>query len=80
MRYDFDETIPRRGTNSVKWDSAADDGVLFRPSPRLCAAEWNTGYSDTPKYLTPTIKASLTGSAAGMDGGSIKTGLSTLPV
>ena len=28
MKYDFDEIVPRRGTNSVKWDSAADDQVL----------------------------------------------------
>lgn len=26
--YDFDEIIPRRGTNSYKWDSAPDGGVL----------------------------------------------------
>lgn len=28
MKYDFDEIIPRRGTNSVKWDVAKDDGVI----------------------------------------------------
>lgn len=28
MRYDFDTIIPRHGTNSYKWDSAADAGVL----------------------------------------------------
>lgn len=28
MQYDFDEIIPRRGTNSYKWDSAADADVL----------------------------------------------------
>ena len=28
MRYDFDEIVSRRESNSVKWDSAADDGVL----------------------------------------------------
>ena len=28
MRYDFDEIIPRRNTNSYKWDSAADADVL----------------------------------------------------
>lgn len=27
-RYDFDEVIPRRGTNSYKWDSAGDAEVL----------------------------------------------------
>lgn len=28
MKYNFDEIIPRRGTNSVKWDSAPDADVL----------------------------------------------------
>lgn len=28
MKYDFDTNIPRRGTNSYKWDSAEDDRVL----------------------------------------------------
>lgn len=28
MRYDFDRVVPRRGTDSCKWDSAANDGVL----------------------------------------------------
>ena len=28
MTYDFDELINRRGTNSLKWDSAADPNVL----------------------------------------------------
>lgn len=28
MKYDFDEIVPRRGTNSYKWDSATDGRVL----------------------------------------------------
>lgn len=28
MKYDFDEIIPRRHTNSYKWDSAAEEDVL----------------------------------------------------
>ena len=28
MKYDFDEIIPRRGTNSYKWDSAGDADIL----------------------------------------------------
>ena len=28
MKYNFDEIIPRRGTNSVKWDLATDERVL----------------------------------------------------
>ncbi len=46
MKYDFDELIPRRGTNSYKWDSAADAGVLplwvadmdFRTAPCIIEA------------------------------------------
>ena len=45
MKYNFDELIPRRGTHSYKWDSAAADNVLpmwvadmdFRTAP--CVAE-----------------------------------------
>ena len=44
--YNFDEIIPRRGTNSYKWDSAADDSVLpmwvadmdFRTAPPVIDA------------------------------------------
>lgn len=28
MKYDFDTIIPRRGTNSYKWDSASDEAIL----------------------------------------------------
>lgn len=28
MKYNFDEIISRRGTNSYKWDSSADADVL----------------------------------------------------
>lgn len=28
MKYDFDKIVPRRGTNSVKWDVAKEDGVI----------------------------------------------------
>lgn len=28
MKYNFDEMIPRRGTNSEKWDGIAEEGVL----------------------------------------------------
>lgn len=46
MRYNFDEIIPRRGTNSYKWDSAADADVLpmwvadmdFRTAPPVVEA------------------------------------------
>ena len=44
--FNFDELIPRRGTNSVKWDSAADADVLplwvadmdFRTAPAITEA------------------------------------------
>ena len=46
MKYDFDEIIPRRGTNSVKWDLATDERVLpmwvadmdFRTAPPVVEA------------------------------------------
>ena len=28
MKYNFDEIIPRRGTNSYKWDMAEDQDIL----------------------------------------------------
>ena len=28
MKYDFDEVVPRRGTNSYKWDTPEEEGVL----------------------------------------------------
>ena len=46
MKYDFDEIIPRRGTNSYKWDSAENPDVLpmwvadmdFRTAPAIIDA------------------------------------------
>lgn len=46
MKYNFDEIIPRRGTNSYKWDSSADADVLpmwvadmdFRTAPAIVDA------------------------------------------
>jgi len=46
MKYNFDEIIPRRGTNSYKWDSTADADVLpmwvadmdFRTAPPIIEA------------------------------------------
>ena len=46
MKYNFDEIIPRRGTNSYKWDSSADADVLpmwvadmdFRTAPPVVEA------------------------------------------
>ncbi len=46
MKYNFDEIIPRRGTNSYKWDAATDDEILpmwvadmdFRTAPAIINA------------------------------------------
>lgn len=45
MKYDFDEIIPRRGTNSYKWDSAQEDvlpmwvaDMDFRTAPAVVEA------------------------------------------
>ena len=63
MTYNFDELIPRRGTNSYKWDSAADADVLpmwvadmdFRTAPAITNALRNRvehgifGYTRVPQ-------------------------------
>ncbi|MDE5889541.1 MAG: cystathionine beta-lyase, partial [Bacteroidales bacterium] len=46
MAYNFDEMIPRRGTNSIKWDLSEEDGVIpmwvadmdFRVAPDIAEA------------------------------------------
>ena len=46
MKYDFNEIVPRRGSHSYKWDSAASDDVLpmwvadmdFRTAPSVIEA------------------------------------------
>ena len=46
MKFDFDKVVPRRDTNSYKWDSASDADVLpmwvadmdFKTSPAIIAA------------------------------------------
>ena len=46
MKYNFDEIIPRRNTNSVKWDEAAQDDIIplwvadmdFRVLPQITGA------------------------------------------
>ena len=51
MKYNFDEIIPRRGTNSYKWDSAEDADVLpmwvadmdFRTAPPVRSEERRVG-------------------------------------
>lgn len=69
MNYNFDEIIPRRGTNSIKWDSVADANVLpmwvadmdFKTSPEIIKAlskkaeQGMFGYSFTPQELYNAI-------------------------
>ena len=46
MKYNFDELVPRRGSNSYKWDSAGSEEVLpmwvadmdFRTAPAVVEA------------------------------------------
>lgn len=63
MKYDFDTPIPRRGTGSCKWDSAADPDILpmwvadmdFRTAPSVIealtkrAAHGIFGYAEVPE-------------------------------
>ncbi|MDR1356264.1 MAG: pyridoxal phosphate-dependent aminotransferase [Tannerellaceae bacterium] len=63
MKYNFDEIIVRRGTNSCKWDMSEDEGTLpmwvadmdFRAAPgiisalRECVDHGVFGYTKTPK-------------------------------
>ncbi len=62
MKYDFDELVPRRGTNSYKWDSDANSDVLpmwvadmdFRTAPAITdsltarASQGIFGYTRVP--------------------------------
>ena len=63
MKYNFNELIPRRGTNCYKWDNATNDGVLpmwvadmdFRCAPAIIealqrrAAHGIFGYTKVPQ-------------------------------
>jgi len=70
MKYNFDEIIPRRGSNSYKWDTAKDDDVLpmwvadmdFRTAPPIIEALHRRvehgifGYTKVPQaYYDATI-------------------------
>ncbi len=71
MRYNFDEIIPRRHTNSYKWDSAPEDDVLplwvadmdFRTAPAVTEALIRRvkhgifGYTQVPAEYYETICA-----------------------
>lgn len=70
MRYNFDEIVPRRGSNSYKWDSATENDILpmwvadmdFRTAPSIINALHNRvahgifGYTKVPSgYFDATI-------------------------
>lgn len=61
MKYNFDEIIPRRGTNSYKWDTPEEENVLpmwvadmdFRTAPAIIETlrrRVEHGIFVTPKY------------------------------
>lgn len=68
-KYNFDEIIPRRGTNSYKWDTAADENTLplwvadmdFRTAPPVVEALRNRvehgifGYTKVPADYYDTV-------------------------
>jgi cystathionine beta-lyase len=71
MKYDFDEIVPRRNTNSYKWDSTADENILplwvadmdFQTSPAIIRAFEQKakhgifGYTKVPQaYYDAVIK------------------------
>lgn len=73
MTYDFDESISRAGTGSLKWDKYAGRDILplwvadtdFRSPPAVIralqerAAHGVFGYAETPPGLTETVLATL---------------------
>ena len=71
MKYDFDTIIPRRGTNSYKWDTPEEENVLpmwvadmdFRTVPAIVEALQKRiahgifGYTKVPKaYYDAVIR------------------------
>ena len=62
MKYDFDTIIPRRGTNSYKWDTPEEENVLpmwvadmdFRTAPAIVAkadSAWYFRLYQSPQSL-----------------------------
>ncbi len=89
MKYDFDEIVPRRGTNSYKWDTPEEEGVLpmwvadmdFRTAPAVTEALRRRvehgifGYTKVPgAYYESVVRW------AGTAGGSSRSGSSTRAV
>jgi len=73
MSFDFDETIKRHGTGSLKWDKYVDRDILpmwvadtdFRSPPAVIeamrerAAHGVFGYAEAPAGLTETVLATM---------------------
>ena len=51
MKYDFDEIVPRRGTNAIKWDMDTDPEVLSRYTSGLSAAWHPLLWIEVKKWL-----------------------------
>lgn len=79
MKYDFDTIIPRRGTNSYKWDTPEEENVLpmwvadmdFRTVPAIVEALQKRiahGILAIPKYPKPTTTRLSGGSMTGIAG------------
>gem|GEM_PF-2527622 len=76
MKYDFDTIIPRRGTNSYKWDTPEEENVLpmwvadmdFRTAPAIIDA--------LQKRVAHGMMRSSGGSMTGIAGRLIPGGLS----
>ena len=77
MKYDFDTIIPRRGTNSYKWDTPEEENVLpmwvadmdFRTVPAIVEAlQKRMVFSAIPKYPKPTTTRLSGGSMTGIAG------------
>lgn len=88
MKYNFDEIIDRRGTNSYKWDLVKEEGVIpmwvadmdFQTAPCVIEARrsvWLTASSVTPLFPTLTTRPSSAGSRVATSGTYRKTGFST---
>ena len=79
MKYNFDEIIERRGTNSYKWDLVKEDGVIpmwvadmdFQTAPCIIEALEKRvlmASSAIPSYLILITRLSSAGSPAATSG------------
>lgn len=88
MKYNFDEIIDRRGTNSYKWDLVKEEGVIpmwvadmdFQTAPCVIEALQKRvahGIFGYPLFPTLTTRPSSAGSRVATSGTYRKTGFST---